>query len=88
MRALLPTAVALLRARTGAVRIYLFGSMVWGGAHELSDVDLAIDGGCTTALDAIAIDLEDLLGRRVDVVALERVPPALAERIRSNGEPL
>jgi len=60
-----------IAARHGAYNVRVFGSMARGDAGPASDVDLLVDvrpdhsaffpGGLVT-------DLEDLLGRRVDVV--------------------
>lgn len=70
-------------ARLGARRLGLFGSFARGEAGEDSDVDLLVD------LDRHEFDrymdlkiyLEDLLGRRVDLVLADRLKPTLRERI-------
>jgi hypothetical protein len=70
--------VALVVARLG-----LFGSFARDEARNNSDVDLLVD------LDRHTFDrymdlklrLEDLLGRRVDLVLEDRIKPALRERI-------
>ncbi len=43
MLSVLPTLVSALVAR-GARRVWLFGSLVWGGVHQRSDTDLAVEG--------------------------------------------
>jgi len=80
----LPALVAILERR-GPTRVWLFGSLAWGGVHDGSDIDLA------------AQDLpgDDLLGAqgellvaspcRVDLLRIEEAPPSLAARIRSQG---
>ena len=55
----------------GATRVRLFGSVARGTAHPDSDVDLLIDlepGRALFDLAAVKLDLEDLLGRHVDVL--------------------
>ena len=69
--------------RLGARRLGLFGSFARDEARPDSDVDLLVD------LDHHTFDrymdlklyLEDLLGRRVDLVLADRIKPALRERI-------
>lgn len=70
-------------ARLGARRLGLFGSFARDEARADSDVDLLVD------LDRHSFDrymdlklyLEDLLGRRIDLVLSDRIKPALRERI-------
>ena len=68
-------------ARHGARNIRLFGSVARGEAGEQSDVDFLVEmepGRSLLDRAALVVDLEQLLGRRVDV-ATERV---LKQRIR------
>jgi hypothetical protein len=70
-------------ARLGARRLGLFGSFARNEAGPDSDVDLLVE------LDRHSFDrymdlklyLEDLLGRRVDLVLSDRLKPALRESI-------
>ena len=83
----LPALVSLLSSR-GVTRVWLFGSLAWGDAHEASDIDLAVEG---LDADAELAALGELLGRAkapVDLVRLEDAPAALAERIRREGRRL
>ncbi len=72
-------------ARLGALRLGLFGSFARGDGGPESDVDLLVE------LDQRTFDrymdlkfyLEDLLGRRVDLVLADRIKPALRDRILS-----
>jgi hypothetical protein len=67
----------------GARRLGLFGSVARGEATAASDVDLLVD------LDSRTFDrymdlklyLEDLLGRRVDLVLADRIKSELRDRI-------
>ena len=70
---------------------YLFGSVARGEASSTSDVDLAVLSGQPTAntlrgpLARLRLDLEDALGRSVDIVALETAPPDLIHRVLRDG---
>jgi len=72
-------------AALGARRLGLFGSFARNEARADSDVDILVD------LDRHEFDrymdlklyLEDLFGRRVDLVLSDRLKPALREQILS-----
>ncbi|MGH2494948.1 MAG: nucleotidyltransferase family protein [Ktedonobacteraceae bacterium] len=68
-------------ARRGAYNVRIFGSVARGEADEKSDIDILVDlepGRSLFDLGGLLMDLQDLLGHRVDVVT-ER---GLRERIR------
>lgn len=68
--------------RHGARHVRVFGSMARGDADEKSDVDFLVEmekGRSLLDLGGLLMDLQDLLGRRVDVVTEK----GLRERIRS-----
>ena len=62
--------VSRLAAQYGAKRVYLFGSFARGDMTESSDIDLRIDKGNIKGfqLAGLLLDLEDSLGRSVDLV--------------------
>jgi hypothetical protein len=68
----------------GARNVRVFGSVSRGEAGTESDVDLLVklDPG-RSLLDLIAIkqELEDLLGREVDVVTEDAVSPYIREQV-------
>ena len=67
----------------GARRLGLFGSFARGEGRVDSDVDLLVDldhHGFDRYMD-LKLFLEDLLGRRVDLVLSDRIKPALRERL-------
>lgn len=73
-----------LAARHGARNVRVFGSVARGEARRDSDVDFVVDldaGHSVLDLAELIVDLEDELGRSVDVVEL-RTPSAVADRIR------
>jgi len=58
-------------AKHGARNVRLFGSVSRGEAGSQSDVDILVDlepGRSLLDLGGLLMDLEDLLGRKVDVV--------------------
>ncbi|MEW6646656.1 nucleotidyltransferase family protein [Sulfurivermis fontis] len=70
-----------LAARRGAKLVRVFGSMAKDRARPDSDVDLLVEmepGKSAFALGALLLDLEGLLGRKVDLVT----PAALHPKIR------
>jgi predicted nucleotidyltransferase len=75
----------------GAVAVYLFGSVARGEARADSDVDVGIlfeqDPPATLDAPQFAIEaaLEGLLGRAVQVVALNRASSDLVHRVLRDG---
>jgi predicted nucleotidyltransferase len=67
-------------------RVWLFGSFAWGEPRERSDVDLLVEG-CADP-DALAADVWRHVERAVHVVALERAPASLVERVLESGKAL
>lgn len=70
--------------RHGAIRIRIFGSVARGEAREDSDLDVLVAMGAgRSLLDLVALeqDLEELLGRRVQVVSEGGLSPYLKDRI-------
>jgi predicted nucleotidyltransferase len=75
----------------GAAAVYLFGSVARGDAGPDSDVDVGILFAAEppATLDApqfaVEPELERLLGRPVQVVALNRASPDLVHRVLRDG---
>ena len=67
----------------GAERIYLFGSYARGDARPDSDVDLRIDRGTVRGLRFAGLlgDLEDALGRHVDLISTNGMDEAFRRSI-------
>ncbi|HSS79550.1 MAG TPA: nucleotidyltransferase family protein [Thermoanaerobaculia bacterium] len=75
--------ILALAARHGARSLRIFGSFARGEAHATSDVDFLVElgpGATLINLGSLQMDLQDLLGRKVDVVE----PDALHQSIRGN----
>lgn len=73
-----------LAALRGASRVRVFGSRARGNARPDSDVDILVDlekGRSALALGGLLMDLQDLLGKRVDVVTSAALHPKIRETI-------
>lgn len=67
-------------------RASLFGSVVRGEITEASDIDILVELPETASLLDLAglkIDIEELLGRNVDVLTYDSLHPLLRDRILS-----
>jgi len=68
----------------GARTVRIFGSMARGEAGPDSDVDILVNlNPGRSLLDIVAMkqDLEDLLGRKVDVVTEAAISPYIREQV-------
>ena len=84
-------AIRRLAALHGAYDVRVFGSIARGDADADSDLDLLVDfESGRSLLDQIALglDLEELLGRRVDVVTEAGLSRLLRRRIMGEARPL
>gem|GEM_PF-300967 len=83
--------IRTLADRHGFDDVRVFGSMARGDADDGSDVDLLVTlpkGQSGLALGALLMDVQDLLGRRVDVVTESSLHPALRGRILKEAQVL
>ena len=83
--------ILALAAARGAPRLRIFGSVARGEDHEGSDIDLLIDMPADTSLPQIVglqHDIEDALGRRVDLCTERELHPSLRTRILSEARAL
>ena len=74
-------AILSIAAMHGAHNVRVFGSVARGGAGPTSDIDVLVDlepGRSLLDLGGLLIDLQELLGSRVDVVTEQ----GLRKRIR------
>jgi len=77
--------------RHGARNVRVFGSFARGEARPDSDLDLLVEAGPNTTPwfpGGIVADLEEALGRRVDVVTLNGLSPDLRDRVLEESVPV
>jgi predicted nucleotidyltransferase len=82
--------ILAIAAARGARRVRVFGSVARGGARPDSDVDLLVElerGRDALDLSELILDLEEALGRRVDVLQLRR-PSPVTDRLEREAIPL
>ena len=78
-------------ASHGARRVRVFGSVARGEADEGSDVDFLVDlekGRSLFDLGGLLMDLQDLLGRPVDVVTEKGLKARIRDRVLEEAVPL
>jgi predicted nucleotidyltransferase len=80
-----------IAARHGARNVRIFGSVARGEAGENSDVDLLVEleqGRSLLDQAGLMVELEELLGRKVDVVTEQGLYWLLRRRILKEARPL
>ncbi len=83
--------ILAIAAKHGASNVRIFGSVARGEYTTTSDVDILVDmHGDRSLLDLVALkqDIEELLGRRADVLTEESISRYLRDRIRAEARPL
>lgn len=83
----------ILRAasRHGARNVRVFGSVARGEADEHSDIDLIVEfepGRSLLDHAGLWLELQELLGRKVDVVSDRGIKPRIRERVLREAVPL
>jgi hypothetical protein len=80
-----------IAARHGAHNLRVFGSAARGEARPDSDVDFLVDCGPNRSPffpGGLLADLEDLLGRRVQVLTEPALHPYIRDRVLKEAVPL
>ena len=80
---------AATRFRAANPRV--FGSVLHGTDCDGSDLDLLVDalpGATLFDLGALQVELEELLGVRVDVLTPGDLPPRLRQKVLAEAEPV
>jgi len=80
-----------LAARHRARSLKVFGSFARGDADAASDVDFLVElgpGATLIDLGSLQMDLQDLLGRKVDVVEPDALHGAIRDRVLREAIPL
>lgn len=84
-------AILALAAKYGASNVRVFGSVADGKAGEASDVDFLVDMEPERSLfdlGGLLMDLQDLLGRKVDVVTEAGLHWYIRDRVIQQARPL
>jgi predicted nucleotidyltransferase len=80
-----------IASKYGATKLRLFGSVARGQAGDKSDVDILVEfKPGSSLLDHVALiqDLEELLGRKVDVVNERALHWYIRDRVLKEARPL
>ena len=83
--------VLRLAAQYGATDVRVFGSVARGDANESSDIDFLVrmsPGRSVFDIGGLLMDLQDLLGTRVDVVTERGLRPRMRERVLRDAVPV
>jgi predicted nucleotidyltransferase len=78
-------------AKYGACNVRVFGSVARGEADEQSDIDLIVDfepGRSLLDHAGLWLELQELLGVKVDVVSSRGIKPRIRERVLQEAIPL
>ena len=80
-----------ITARHGVYNVRVFGSAARGEAGPESDIDLPVEAGPTTSSwfpAGLILDLEKILGRRVEIVTENGLNPFIREYVLREAVPL
>jgi predicted nucleotidyltransferase len=81
-----------IAAKHGAFNVRVFGSVARGEETPQSDIDFLIDYDLAKITPwfpgGLLMDLQDLLGRKVDILTEQGISPWLKERILAEAKPL
>ncbi|EKU98366.1 putative nucleotidyltransferase [Leptolyngbya sp. PCC 7375] len=80
-----------IAAKHGAYNVRVFGSVVRGEDTPESDIDFLIDYDPKKVTPwfpgGLLMDLQDLLGRKVDVLTERGISPLISERVLAKAKP-
>ena len=83
--------ILALAAKYGASNVRVFGSVANGTADQNSDIDFLVDmekGRSLFDLGGLLMDLQELFGRKVDVVTEKGLHWYIKERVLSEATPI
>jgi uncharacterized protein len=84
-------AILCICAKHGAHNVRVFGSVARGEADEQSDIDLLVEfepGRSLFDHAALWLELQDLLGCKLDVLSDRGIKPRIRERVLREAIPL
>ena len=80
-----------LAAEHGAKHVRIFGSVARGEADDQSDIDFLVDmepGRSLLDMGGLLMDLQNLLGCRVDVVSTKGLKTRIRDRVLTEAIPV
>jgi hypothetical protein len=80
-----------IAAKHGARNVRVFGSVARGEADEKSDIDVLVEmepGRSLLDMGGLLMDLQELLGRKVDVVSEKGLRDRIRDRVMTEAIPL
>ena len=84
--------ISAIAVRHGAYNVRIFGSVARGEATSTSDIDFLIDYDLSKTTPwfpgGLIVDLEDLLGREVDIGTEKGLHQLIRDRILNEAVPL
>ena len=83
--------ILALAAKAGAMNVRVFGSAARGDDREESDLDLLVDWSSTASLfdvGGLVADLQELLGKRVDVISAQQLHPRFRPGVLAQARPV
>jgi len=83
--------ICAIASKHGAYNVRIFGSAVRGEAGPDSDIDFLIDAGPDTSSwfpAGLILDLQGILGRRVEIVTEKALNPHIRDRVLGEAVPL
>ena len=82
--------ILALAKQCGIYNVRVFGSVARGEVRPDSDADFVVDvePGVSMGFVRLWADLEDLLGRKVDLLTERSLPPRMRERVLRDAVPL
>lgn len=75
----------------GVKNLRVFGSVARGEDTERSDIDFLVDAEpevTLLTLGGLYFELEELLGRRIDLLTVDNIPETVMPRIVSEARPI
>ncbi len=78
-------------ARHRAENLRVFGSVLHGKTGADSDIDFLVDplpGATLFDLGGLQVELEDLMGARVDLLTPGDLPPSFRDRVLQEARPI